>query len=71
MASGRRRRSDAEELSTSGNVFAIMRRATSSENLLALLWRERTEVRVAPVDFALTLALSRKRAREKKYGIGI
>jgi hypothetical protein len=48
-----------------------MRRATSSENLLALLWRERTEVRVAPVDFALTLAFSRKRAREKKYGIGI
>ena len=71
MAAGRRRRSNAEELSTSENVFAIMRRATSSENLLALLWMERTEVRVAPVDFALTLALSRKRAREKKYGIGI
>ena len=39
---------------------------TKSENLLALLCRERTEVRVSPVDFALTLALSRKRAREKK-----
>ena len=45
--------------------------ATKSENLLSLLWRERTEVRVAPVDFTLTLALSRKRAREKKYGIEI
>jgi hypothetical protein len=32
-------------------------------SLLALLWRERTEVRVAPSDFTLTLALSRKRAR--------
>ena len=33
--------------------------AARSTNLLALLWRERIEVRVVHPDFALTLALSR------------
>jgi len=44
-------------LNTTGNVFAIMPCARKSGNLLALLWRERTEVRVAPMGFALTLPL--------------
>jgi len=34
-------------------------------NLLALPWRERTEVRVVRSNLTLTLALSREREREK------
>ena len=37
-----------------------MRRAADPMSLLALFWRERTEVRVESTDDALTLALSRK-----------
>jgi hypothetical protein len=36
-------------------------------SLLALLWRERTEVRVAPSDFTLTLAPPASGRGEKSY----
>jgi hypothetical protein len=42
--------------------------AVFSYNFLALLWRERIEVRVVRRDFALTLALSRTRERESYLG---
>jgi len=51
-------------LNAVGKLGAIMFRGIISMNFLALHWRERIEVRVVPSKSALTLALSRKRARE-------
>ncbi len=36
----------------------------ASNDILALLWRERIKVRVVRLDLALTLSLSRQRERE-------